>query len=250
MSSHKNLSGEEVTNSSTWRELFAVFYGLQVFKPVFKGKKVTWFVDNYGASVIIQKGSGKLDLHSLALGIFELTQTGCIDLQVTWIPREYNTTADLLSKYVDVGDWEIAGTLFSLLNAKWGPFTVDRFANSRNKKVDRFYSKFFEIGSEGVDAFAFNWETENNSLVPPVSAISKVIGKILTEHVTGTLIFPYWPSAEFWPPVRRGETWEHFITSVMLLEHGKQWLRQGSCFFSLLGSEHFHSSLVALRIKS
>ena len=127
---------------------------------------------------------------------------------------------------------------------------MDRFANSRNKKVCRFYSNFFEIGSEGVDAFSFNWEHGNNWLVPPISAIAKVLAKIKTEHVQGTLIIPYWSSAEFWPLVRKGQEWDGIVDGVMLFANGKQWLRPGSCFFSLLGSEKFNSALVALKIVS
>ena len=78
-----------------------------------------WFVDNFGAEMAVKKGSGKLDLQLLAVKIFDITKRSDIELLVSWIPREYNTNADSLSKYVDVDDWEITGDFFTELNQLW-----------------------------------------------------------------------------------------------------------------------------------
>ena len=94
------------------------------------------------------------------------------------------------------------------------PFTVDRFANDRNKKVKRFNSKFFEKNSEGVDALSHSWEMESYLLVPPTSRICEVIKKLTTEHVLGTMVVPYWPSADYWPLLKQGEKWENFVVDL------------------------------------
>ena len=39
------------------------------------------------------------------------------------------------------------------MNKLWGPFTIDRFASSRNTKTPRFNSLYWNPGSEGVDLF-------------------------------------------------------------------------------------------------
>ena len=175
--------------SSTYRKPLALSYGLKVFQTQLEGKCIEWFVDNYAASVIVQKGSGKMHLHNLALHIFELSQS--FALKVTWIPRELNTVADLLSKYVDVDDWEVADRVFSELNSEWGSFTVDRFANANNKtQVPRFYSRFYELGSEGTDAFNYSCMDENNWLVPPGADISRVLLKCHREPFQWVLFVP------------------------------------------------------------
>jgi hypothetical protein len=44
--------------------------------------------------------------------------------------------------------------MFFFFNQKWGPFSIDRFADSNNHQLDNFYSLFWTLGSKGVDAFA------------------------------------------------------------------------------------------------
>ena len=131
-----------------------------------------------------------------------------------------------------------------------GPFTVDRFANDTNKKVPRFYSKFFDKHSEGVDAFSYTWENENNLLVPPLSCISKVLHKCQTELVLGTLVVPYWVSAEYWPLLKPGGQWQHFIADMEVFPNASHWLKLGLCTFSPLGSEKFTGDMIAFRIIS
>lgn len=63
----------------------------------------------------------------------------------------------------------------------------------------RFYSKFWCLGTEGVDAFSADWAGENNWLVPPVYLISRVIFHLEACSARGVLVVPKWPSAVFWP---------------------------------------------------
>ena len=44
----------------------------------------------------------------------------------------------------------------TFLAFSWGPHSVDRFANSNNHKLARFYSRCWNPGSEGVDAFCYH----------------------------------------------------------------------------------------------
>lgn len=56
------------------------------------------------AAKIGEVGSMKLDLHDLALRIFEICNDHCINLEIDWIPRDSNTRVDFVSKFVDVYD--------------------------------------------------------------------------------------------------------------------------------------------------
>jgi hypothetical protein len=46
---------------------------------------------------------------------------------------------------------------------------------NKNCKVDNFNSKFWVPGTNGVGAFAFDWWSDSNWIVPPVSLVCKAI---------------------------------------------------------------------------
>ena len=58
------------------------------------------------------------------------------------------------------------------------PHTIDRFACSYNAKLSSFNSRFYQLGTEAVDAFLQDWEFENNRLLPPVSQIARVVNHL------------------------------------------------------------------------
>ena len=113
----------------------------------------------------------KEHLHQLAVDIFHTAKENNIEIEVEWIPRLLNEKADYLSKIVDFDDWTVKDCYFHAVNPNWGPCSVDCFASYKNHKIPRFYSKFFNPGSLGVDSLAFNWAGETCWLVPPVSLV-------------------------------------------------------------------------------
>ena len=48
------------------------------------------------------------------------------------VPRARNEQAGYLSRSVDSDDWSVSFPIFRLLNSRWGPDTVDRFADEHN----------------------------------------------------------------------------------------------------------------------
>ncbi len=103
----QNWTLEEVSRSSTWRELKGVFLGLQAFAPKLKNKLVLVHTDNKGVEAIMQKGSMKLDLHRMAIDIAEFARSVPMDINVRWVPRAENEVADKLSKTEDFDDWGV-----------------------------------------------------------------------------------------------------------------------------------------------
>ncbi|CAC5396664.1 unnamed protein product [Mytilus coruscus] len=57
------------------------------------------------------------------------------------------------------------------------------------KLTEKFNSKYFIPGTSGVDAFAFNWKSENNWLVPPINLIYSALadGKKFAMEKNNTL---------------------------------------------------------------
>ena len=110
-------------------------FSLISFKELFKQSSVIWKTDNKAASLIVDSGSRKVELHDLALEIYEISRFNNIDLQVRWIPRDENEIAYFISKMIAVDDWQISNDFFEYLNNLWGPFSIDRFANHYNTKL-------------------------------------------------------------------------------------------------------------------
>jgi hypothetical protein len=193
--------------SSTWRELKAIELLLKLHGDKFKSANIKWYTDNQGVPVIIHKGSMKNDLHLSSLEIFELCLKNQIRLTVDWIPREINEEADALSKVTDTDDWQIDNRIFNYVNKLHGAFSIDLFASNLSHETKRFYSKYWCLGSEGVDAFAYNWGDENCWAVPPPYLVPRFLDHIEKCKGKGVLVVPGWQSASFWPLLNNGTKW-------------------------------------------
>ena len=74
-----------------------------------EGSVVKWFTDSQTAARILEVGSMKFDLHSLAIKIkiFQFCAEHSIRLEVQWIPLTENEKADYVSGLEDFDDWQI-----------------------------------------------------------------------------------------------------------------------------------------------
>ena len=166
-----------------------------------------------------------------------------------WIPRDSNRQADSLSRIIDFDDYSINDDVFHMLDFKWGPHTVDRFVCSYNAKLSCFNSRFYQPGAEAVDAFAQNWEGENNWFHPPVSQISRVITHMRACKAVETLVIPLWKSSYFWLLLcDDGKHWNAFVHDwVILPKFGHLFIR-GKAKNHVFGSKDLSFSVVALRL--
>ena len=136
---------------------------MQSFAPVLKGSHVKWFTDNQAAARIVELGSMKLALHKKGEknSVFDICVQSGIYLDIQWIPRTLNQQADYITRLIDVDDWQTINDLFLSLNARWGPHSVDCFANYYNHKLPRFFSRFWNPNTAGVDFFIQPLRGEN-----------------------------------------------------------------------------------------
>ena len=70
-----------------------------------EGSLVKWFTDSQTAARIIEVESMKLDLHRLAIKIFQFCAEHNVRLEVRWVPLTENEKADYISRIVDFDDW-------------------------------------------------------------------------------------------------------------------------------------------------
>ena len=161
------FSAAERKTSLTEREILAVKYVLQSFQDELKGQNVLWYTDNQNVPIILRKGSTKGQLNELALEIFSLALELSVELLPVWIPREENKVVDALSKSLDTDAWCIDQETFQYIEKKFGQLTFDRFADSRNARVQKFNAKHFWPGVQTVNTFAANWAGEFKWVCPP-----------------------------------------------------------------------------------
>ena len=165
--SHGTFTKKETANSSTNRELAAVKYALGSLASVLRHQVVLWHSDNMNTAKIMIDGSSKDHLQAIALDIFKWCLIHDIQIISKWIPREENELADSISKYYDTDNWSIDEETFRFIQKRFGRFTVDRFADGQNKKLQRFDSRFHCQGAENVNTFTSHWGNEFNWLCPP-----------------------------------------------------------------------------------
>ncbi len=177
--------------------MLAVSLSLKAFNDSLKAQSVTWFTDNQNVVRIVNSGSKVHLLLDLAIDIYQSCLLNAINIDVQWIPRDLNSSADDVSKFIDYDDYTISDEVFYALDELWGPHSCDRFACSYNANIPFFNSSFYQPGSSGVNAFSQDWSHHNNWLCPPVYLTCKVINHIKLCSAKGTLIVPLWRSAHF-----------------------------------------------------
>lgn len=235
--------------SSTYRELKAVRLVLESLAQFLSSKECKHRSDNQGTVAILCSGSNKKHLQSEATKIYAICRRHGIRLHAEWIPRHLNQRADYWSRVIETDDWMLNPAYFRMLDAIWGPHTVDRFASLNSKQLPRFCSKWLCPGCEGVDAFTLSWNGENNWLVPPVYLISRVIRHMIHNGESGTLVVPHWPSAPWWPLLFRDDgPVQDFVVGFMDIPVNDQTFLPGSAESDLFGHGVPSCRILALRI--
>ena len=205
---------DDLGQSSTFHELKVIYYVLLSFAEHLKHKRVKIFNDNQSAARIVYVGSSKVHRQSVSLSIFRFCFSHGIALEAQWIPRSLKERADLLSRFVGKDDWRFNPSVFRLVDAKWGPHKIDRFASYYNAQLRRLNSKFASPGCSGVDSLVQDWITENNWVCPQVGFVVDAVRVLTACSGRGTLIIHEWPSAYFWPLLRdRPSRFKSFVRS-------------------------------------
>ena len=102
----------ETLRSSTWRETKTVRRLINSNVKVLQNKKMKIFSDNKNVQSILQIGSRKRDLQSIAWDINQVCEQHNIVMCPEWIPRDENQEADDLSRCGDSDDWYDSNEVF------------------------------------------------------------------------------------------------------------------------------------------
>jgi hypothetical protein len=158
----RQLNSEEEAESSTARESRGILFAVESFERLLTGESAILQCDNQGAVAITAKGSPKEKLNAIALALDAKCSSINCDLRVIWIPRELNREADEASRLDDPDNGGIQPNVFQACQAKWGRFTIDRFADHENSHCLRFNSNYFVPRTEAVDCLGENWSGDFN----------------------------------------------------------------------------------------
>ena len=125
--------------------------------------RVNHLSSNRGQNVtrIVNIGSKISALQRMALDIYRLCLLASVSSAID-LYRDLNVIADDISKFVDLDDCSINDGLFFSPDQLWGPHTSDRFACHYNAKLPKFNTRFYQLGTLGVNAFAQDWSNDNN----------------------------------------------------------------------------------------
>ena len=209
--SHGRFTSTEKTLSSTHRELLAVKNSLLSFKKLLTHESVSVRTDNFATSRILEIGSSKEHLQKIAIDIFNTCVQYDIRISPTWVPREQNKVADYYSKIIDTDNWSIDDVSFSNICSQLGWCDFDRFADNLNARCSKFNSKYYCVGTHGVDAFTQDWSSASlNWLSPPISLIIPSIIHCRRCRCKSILIVPHWTSSYFFPVIHEGMRSESF----------------------------------------
>jgi hypothetical protein len=221
---------------------------LELHAQKFSGKSIKWYTDNQGVPRIVHKGSMVQALNICALEILQICLTNDIYISLDWVPRELNEEADALSKMVDTDDWGISQHIFDYLNKAYGPCTIDIFASNLSHKVKKFYAKYWCVGAQGVDAFAYSWTNNFCWMVPPPNLTSKVLSHCKRCKSKGLLIIPKWKSAFFWPTLHNGTRWTDGIELLMEYKNPVNFFQRGPFGNDTFTEKRFSGNVIILLV--
>ncbi len=232
------LDSTDCLESSTFRELKAVLFALKSFASHVSGQTVKLQTDNQNVVSIVLKGSRVPKLQTLAEQIFATSVSQRCFLEPIWVPRDLNSDADEASRLADFDDWGVRSQFFKICDDKWGPHTIDRFADHLNSFLPRFNSRVFVPGTAGVDAFSFPWGGDMNWLCPPISAVSRTLKYMSQCRAHGTLAVPEWSSQPWFALLRPdGEHWASFVRDFVRMPAGTVLFRPAAQELSTFNSQ-------------
>lgn len=179
-----------------YKELLAIKLAILKIGELPENCSVLLRVDNTTAISYINKmGSTRYPKYNkLAREIWQQVERKKIFLFVTYINTKDNIEADSLPRISnDDTEWELCPRAYELVISTFGCPEIDLFANTNNKKCDKYVSWYPDGKAYAIDAFTLEWSYYFYAF-SPFSIILRTLSKIKKEQTTGIVIVPDWPS--------------------------------------------------------
>ena len=199
-----------------------------------------------------QGGTRSTILCQVALQLWEALVRRQAWVTATWLPRDENQIADMLSKE-SLLTWEfgLRPRITETLWLKWFTPELDCFASSTFHSVEAYCSFYPDKKAVTRDAFSmFRWPARVYCF-PPVPLITMTLERIKMDDAEAIMVVPYWPTAKWWdllaellqePPLQLG-----FHSHLLLPLPGRKLPHLGSLVAVRLRRKSSHSSASRLR---
>ena len=190
---------------SNYRELLAVLMAIESFKEKLKGRHVQILSDNVTTVAYVNRmGGPSKDLSDLMTTIWTSAHRSKIVLSAKFLAGKLNLTADFLSRIDSPYNWTLNRKWFRIIDEKFGPHSIDRFAGEHNAQLKRYNSLYYDPNTEAIDCLAQNnWRSEQNYCAPPFWMIPRVIEKVIQQRATATLIAPLWTGQRWFQKLKQ-----------------------------------------------
>lgn len=147
--------------------------------------------------------SGRAARHPAALRaqleLFDFQRLRNALLQGYHIPGAQNAGPDGISRAPYSHEESLSPALFSLLERRFGPFSLDAMASAANSRCRRYVSRFRSPSSVGADVFSFPVGAEPAVYCfPPFPLIGAVVSYFAEQRARGVLVLPCDHSAPWW----------------------------------------------------
>ena len=184
-------------------EFLAVGFAFQCFFKSTYSCDIMIFSDNSTVVSYIknQGGSASTHLCDLALDLWDFCKSRSIRISASHVAGVSNTRADRLSRMADTDhSYSLDPSFFrDLCSVIPFDLKVDCFASRLNNKLGKYFSRYRDPFSSGVNAFSFRW-VDGVYLFPPFPLIHRVISKFISDNTDhGLIVCPYWPSQIWYP---------------------------------------------------
>ena len=220
------FSREEQDMGSGQRELRAVLKTLQKNRKEFSEgpRRVYWVTDSKNVHSFLKRGSKKEHIQQDVIKIKKLEAELNIRVSPIWKPREFELIrmADEGSKmYKSTDEWSIDKRSFKQIQTNLRvTVTVDGFATRENRQVEKFFSRYPQIGTSGLNFFSMELsDQEVYWLCPPVKEVVQVIHRIREDKkkLRAIVSFPNWKGADFWPKLLSSKNrWKRDVQGAVL----------------------------------
>ena len=166
------------------------------------GDRVNINLDSRTAAAFINRmgGTRSLPLCRIALELWDVVLERQGWLTATWLPRDQNQQADLLSKSA-IDTWEVSllPQVTQMLWIRWFVPVLDLFASWRCHVVVRYCSWYPDSRAVQRDAFCLETWPDRVYCFPPVPLISMVLERIKKDKVKRAIVvLPQWPVSIWW----------------------------------------------------
>jgi hypothetical protein len=210
-----NWSTKEADEHINYKELLAVWLGLQCFASEFSESHIKILTDNTTTVAYINKQGGtKSKCNTLANLIWTWCYKNNNWISASHIPGTTNVRADKESRSKnDNMEWDLSLHAFEEICCTFGTPEIDLFASRLNNKVDKYFSWKPDPQALAIDAMSENWQDKFFYAFPPFNLVGPVLQKIELENCTGIVVVPKWPTQTWWPKFMQLCSCTHLVLS-------------------------------------